>query len=171
MCPHAVGGQAHSAAGWAGGRQSAARRSARSGGVHVGKMFRRRRRQAGLLGEKAAPPTQRVTCDLQGACGPAEERAGVASRLYGVPQLGARCRGGRQKQSPRHTEERLSCGVRVFLFLLEILPVRSPDCGEEAHLPRIEAVLREGSCHDGVSVRCHVAWDSAASWGNVERTV
>ncbi|RNC51717.1 hypothetical protein TcCL_ESM11132, partial [Trypanosoma cruzi] len=109
-CFHIVDGRAHSAADWAGGRQSAARWSARGGGVHVGKMFRRRRRQAGLLGEKAAPPTQRVPCDLQGACGPAEERAGVASRLYGVPQLGARCRGGRQEESPRHTEERLSCG-------------------------------------------------------------
>ncbi|RNC42495.1 hypothetical protein TcCL_NonESM07845 [Trypanosoma cruzi] len=70
MCPHTVDGQLHSAAGWAGGRQSAARWSARSCGAHVGKRFRRRQRRAGHRSEGGtAPPTQRVPCDPQGACG------------------------------------------------------------------------------------------------------
>ncbi|RNF01220.1 thimet oligopeptidase [Trypanosoma cruzi] len=41
----------------------------------------------------------------------------------------------------RHTEKRLSRGVCAFL--LEFLSVRPPDCGEEAHMPGIDAVLRE----------------------------
>ncbi|KAF8277460.1 hypothetical protein TcBrA4_0111520 [Trypanosoma cruzi] len=63
----------------------------------------------------------------------------------------------------RHTVKRLSRGVCAFLFLLEFLSVRPPDCGEEAHVPGIDAAPREGSRHDGISVRRHVAWDSAAS--------
>ncbi|RNC55300.1 hypothetical protein TcCL_ESM07214 [Trypanosoma cruzi] len=43
MCPHIVDGRAHSAAGWAGGRQSAARLPAMSCGAHVGKKLRQRR--------------------------------------------------------------------------------------------------------------------------------
>ncbi|KAF5216457.1 hypothetical protein ECC02_008255 [Trypanosoma cruzi] len=89
MRPHIVDGRAHSAADWAGGRQSAARWSERGCGAHVWKRFRRRRWRAGLLSkERTAPPTQGVTCDMQGACGPVEEWAGVASRLCAVPPLG-----------------------------------------------------------------------------------
>ncbi|RNC40383.1 hypothetical protein TcCL_NonESM10147, partial [Trypanosoma cruzi] len=106
-----------------------------------------------------------VTCDPQGARRPVEERAGVASCLCAVPPLGARCPGQHQEQSPRHTDRRLSRGVRALLFLLEFLSVRPPDCSGEVHVPGSDAVLREGSCHDGVGVRCHVAWDSAVSWG------
>ncbi|RNC53366.1 hypothetical protein TcCL_ESM09310 [Trypanosoma cruzi] len=59
MCRHIVDGRAHSAADWAGGRQSAARWSARSCGAHVWKRSRRRRWRADLLGkERTAPPTQ-----------------------------------------------------------------------------------------------------------------
>ncbi|RNE97353.1 hypothetical protein TcG_13329, partial [Trypanosoma cruzi] len=90
-----------------------------------------------------APPTQRVTCYPQGACRPVEERAGVASRLCGDPPLGARCPGQHQEQSPHHTDRRLSRGVCAFLFLLEFLSVRPPDCGEEFHVPGIDAVPRE----------------------------
>ncbi|RNC32479.1 hypothetical protein TcCL_Unassigned04903 [Trypanosoma cruzi] len=98
VCPHTVDGQAHSAAGWAGGRQSAARWSTRSCGAHVGKRFRRRQRRAGHRSEGGtAPPTQRVPCDPQGACGPVEEWAGVASRLCAVPPLGDRCPGQHQE--------------------------------------------------------------------------
>ncbi|ESS60492.1 hypothetical protein TCDM_11982 [Trypanosoma cruzi Dm28c] len=89
MCPHTVDGRAHSAAGWTGGRQSAARWSTRSCGAHVGKRFRRRQRRAGHRSQGGtAPPTQRVPCDPQGACRPVEEWAGVASRLCAVPPLG-----------------------------------------------------------------------------------
>ncbi|RNC43311.1 mucin-associated surface protein (MASP) [Trypanosoma cruzi] len=49
--------------------------------------------------ERAAPPTQRVPCDPQGACRPAEERAGVASRLGGDPPLRDRCPGQHQEWS------------------------------------------------------------------------
>ncbi|RNC39100.1 hypothetical protein TcCL_NonESM11588 [Trypanosoma cruzi] len=148
MCPHTVDGQAHSAAGWAGGRQSAARWSTRSRGAHVGKRFRRRQRQAGHRSEGGtAPPTQRVPCDPQGACRPVEEWAGVASRLCAVPPLGDRCPGQHQEQSPRHTDRRLSRGVRALLFLLGILPVPSLHGGEKFHVPGIDAVLREGSCN------------------------
>ncbi|RNE96377.1 mucin-associated surface protein (MASP) [Trypanosoma cruzi] len=82
-------GQARSAGGWGKGRQSAARWSTRSCGAHVWKRFRRRQRRAGHRNQGGtAPPTQRVTCDPQGACRPVEERAGVASRLCGDPPLG-----------------------------------------------------------------------------------
>ncbi|ESS63144.1 hypothetical protein TCDM_09103 [Trypanosoma cruzi Dm28c] len=146
MCPHTVDGQVHPAAGWAGGRQSAARWSTRSCGAHVGKRFRRRQRRAGHRSQGGtAPPTQRVPCDPQGACRPVEEWAGVASRLCAVPPLGDRCPGQHQEQSPRHTDRRLSRGVRAFLFLLGILPVPSLHCSEEAHVPGIDAVLREES--------------------------
>ncbi|RNC43942.1 hypothetical protein TcCL_NonESM06326 [Trypanosoma cruzi] len=172
MCPHTVDGQVHSAAGWAGGRQSAARRSTRSCGAHVGKRFRRRQRRAGHRSEGGtAPPTRRIPCDLQGACRHVEEWAGVASRLCAVPPLGDRCPGQHQEQSPCHTDRRLSRGVRGSLFLLDILPVPSLHCSGELHVPGSDAVLREGSCHDGISVRCHVAWDSAVSWENVEPAV
>ncbi|EKF28783.1 hypothetical protein MOQ_007457, partial [Trypanosoma cruzi marinkellei] len=83
----------------------------------------------------------------------------------------AQCRGsghdvgGKQEQSPRHTNKRLPCGVRAVLFLLDLLPIRWVHCSEEAHVPGIDAFLREGSRHDGISVRCRVAWDSKASWG------
>ncbi|RNC35388.1 thimet oligopeptidase [Trypanosoma cruzi] len=52
MRPHTVDGRAHSAAGWAGEPQSAARWSARIWGAHVGKRFRLRQRRAGLLSKK-----------------------------------------------------------------------------------------------------------------------
>ncbi|RNC42102.1 hypothetical protein TcCL_NonESM08271 [Trypanosoma cruzi] len=70
-----------------------------------------------------------------------------------------------------HTDKRLSCGVRAFLFLLVFPPIPSLHCSEEAHVPGIDAVLREGSRNDGVGVRCHAAWHSAVSWENVEPTV
>ncbi|RNF04360.1 hypothetical protein TcG_10800 [Trypanosoma cruzi] len=166
VCRHTVDGRAHSAADWAGECQSAARWSTRSCGVFVWKRFRRRQRRAGLLGKEreGTTDTEGITCDPQGACRPVEEWAGVASRLCGDPPLRARCPGQHQEQSPHHTEKCLSRGVCAFLFLLEFLSVESPDCGEEAHVPGIDAVLREGSCH-GVGDRCHFAWDSAASWG------
>ncbi|RNC58879.1 hypothetical protein TcCL_ESM03489 [Trypanosoma cruzi] len=70
MCPHTVDGQVHSAAGWAGERQSAARWSARSFGAHFGKRFRRRQRRAGHRSQGGtAPPTQRVPCDPQARAG------------------------------------------------------------------------------------------------------
>ncbi|RNE99478.1 hypothetical protein TcG_11962 [Trypanosoma cruzi] len=164
MCRNTVDERAHSAADWAGECQSAARWSARSCGVFVGKRFRRRQWRADHLGEGTAPPTQRVACGPQGA--QACRRVG-RSRIAPVRRSAtrARCPGQHQEQSPRHTVKRLSRGVCAFLFLLEFLSVESPDCGEEAHVPGIDAVLREESCHDGISVRRHVAWDSAASWG------
>ncbi|KAF5213636.1 hypothetical protein ECC02_013831 [Trypanosoma cruzi] len=76
----------------------------------------------------------RVPCDLQGACGPVEERAGVASHLRAVPPLGARCPGRHQEQSPCHTDKRLSRGVCGFLFLPHIFQysrltaARKPTC-------------------------------------------
>ncbi|KAF8304272.1 hypothetical protein TcYC6_0038740 [Trypanosoma cruzi] len=54
---------------------------------------------------------------------------------------------------------------------MDVLLVPSLDCGEVAHVPGIDAVLREGSCHDSDGVRRHVAWDSAVPWENTEPTV
>ncbi|RNC32376.1 mucin-associated surface protein (MASP) [Trypanosoma cruzi] len=94
MCPHIVDERTHSAAGWAGGHQSAARWSARSCGAHFGKRFRRRQRRAILLSEGGtAPPTQRVICDTKGTRRHVEEWAGVASCLCAEPPLVARCPG------------------------------------------------------------------------------
>ncbi|RNC32465.1 mucin-associated surface protein (MASP) [Trypanosoma cruzi] len=94
MCPHIVDGRAHSAAGWAGGHQSAARWSARICGAHVGKRSRRRQRRAVLLSKKGtAPPTQRVPCDTKGTRRHVEEWAGIAPCLCAEPPLVARCPG------------------------------------------------------------------------------
>ncbi|EKG07945.1 hypothetical protein TCSYLVIO_000921 [Trypanosoma cruzi] len=117
VCPHTVDGRAHSAAGWAGGRQSAARWSARICGAHIGRRFRRRQPRAGHRSQGGtAPPTQRVPCDPQGARRHVEEWAGIASCLCAEPPLGARCPGQHQEQSPRRTERRLSRVGRAFLF-------------------------------------------------------
>ncbi|RNF05235.1 hypothetical protein TcG_10717, partial [Trypanosoma cruzi] len=146
--------------------------STRSCGAHVGRRFRRRQRRAGHRSQGGtAPPTQRVPCDPQGACRPVEEWAGVASRLCAVPPLGDRCPGQHQEQSPRHTDRRLSRGVRAFLFLLGTLPVPSLHCSEEVHVPDIDAVLREESCNRGLFVSGLTAWNTAVSWENVKPAV
>ncbi|EKF29544.1 hypothetical protein MOQ_006666 [Trypanosoma cruzi marinkellei] len=166
MSRHLVDGRARSAVVWAGGRQSAARGSAWSGGDRVGKGSRRRPRRFGLPGAGGtAPPAQGTAFDPQGARGPVGERAGVATRLCAAPRLGSRRPGGGQEQSPRHTEERLSSGLCAFLFLQDSPPARSLHCREEAHVPGIDAALREEPRRDGISVRCQFAWDSAAPWG------
>ncbi|RNF04591.1 hypothetical protein TcG_10994 [Trypanosoma cruzi] len=91
MRPHVVDGRAHTAAGWAGGRQSAARWSARFCGAHVGKSFWRRQRRAAQFSKKGtAPPTQKVICDMKGTRRHVEEWAGVAPCLCAEPPLGAR---------------------------------------------------------------------------------
>ncbi|RNF05458.1 hypothetical protein TcG_10729 [Trypanosoma cruzi] len=97
LCPHIVDERAHSAAGWAGGRQSAARWWARSCGAHVGKKLRQRR--AGLLGEEGkAPPTQKKPIVIRRACAQVCRGVGM-SRI--APARGAatraRCPGQQQE--------------------------------------------------------------------------
>ncbi|RNC33881.1 mucin-associated surface protein (MASP) [Trypanosoma cruzi] len=117
MCPHIVDGRAHSAAGWAGELQSAARWSARSCGAHVGKRFRRRQRRAGLLSEGGtAPPTQRVICDPRGTRRHVEEWAGIASRLCAEPPLGARCPGRARNRVPATPTGACHTAHAPFLF-------------------------------------------------------
>ncbi|KAF8297663.1 hypothetical protein TcYC6_0078300 [Trypanosoma cruzi] len=73
MCPHTVDGQVNSAAGWAGGRQSVARLSAKICGAHVWKRFRRRQRRADLLSkERKAPPTQELIVIRRARAGPSK---------------------------------------------------------------------------------------------------
>ncbi|KAF8277577.1 hypothetical protein TcBrA4_0111130 [Trypanosoma cruzi] len=79
---------------------------------------------------------------IRRACGPVEERAGVASHLCGAATRGTMS-GSTPGTEFRHTEKRPSRGVCAFLFLLEFLSVRPPHCGEEAHVPGIDAVLRK----------------------------
>ncbi|RNF00070.1 hypothetical protein TcG_11816 [Trypanosoma cruzi] len=85
MCPHIVDGRARSAAGWAGGRQSAARLWARSCGAHVWKKLRERR--AGLLGEEGkAQQTQKKLIVILRTC------AGLSRSGHESHRAFARCR-------------------------------------------------------------------------------
>ncbi|ESS60693.1 hypothetical protein TCDM_11770 [Trypanosoma cruzi Dm28c] len=109
----------------------------------------------------AALPKQRAACDLQGACGSTEEWAGTASCLRAEAPFGAKRLAWHQGCVFCCTDERLEWGVCAFLFLLGFLPVQSPHCSEEAHVPGIGAVLRGVSCNRGFLVSGLIAWNTA----------
>ncbi|ESS61792.1 hypothetical protein TCDM_10583 [Trypanosoma cruzi Dm28c] len=164
MRPHVVDGRAHTAAGWAGGSQSAARWSARFCGAHVGRSFWRRQRRAILLSEGVtAPPTQKVTFDTEGTCRHVEEWAGIAPCLCAEPPLGARFP-GRARNTVPATPTGACHAVYAPSFLLGIPPVRSPDCSKKVHVPDWVVLLREGSCNHGFVVSGLIAWDTAVRW-------
>ncbi|RNC32484.1 hypothetical protein TcCL_Unassigned04897, partial [Trypanosoma cruzi] len=87
----------------------------------------------------AALPKQRAACDLQGACDSTEEWAGAASCLCAEAPLWAQRLAGHQGCVFCCTDERLECGVCAFLFLPGPLPVQSPDCSVEVHVPDWDA--------------------------------
>ncbi|RNE96672.1 hypothetical protein TcG_12912 [Trypanosoma cruzi] len=156
MRPHTVDGRAHTAAGCAGGRQSAARWQARICGAHVRKRFWRRQRRAGHRSQGGTPPpTQRVICDTEGTRRHVEEWAGVAPCLCAEPPLGARYPGQHQEYSPCHTDRCLPCGVRAFLFFWASL--------RYGHL----TAVKKSTCQIGLSScgrdRAIMASSSAAS--------
>ncbi|RNC43322.1 hypothetical protein TcCL_NonESM07036 [Trypanosoma cruzi] len=84
MCRHTVGERPHSAAGWAGGRQSAARLPARSCGAHVGKKLRERR--AILLSVRERRHRHRGSLVIRRA------HAGLPKSGLGSHRACARCR-------------------------------------------------------------------------------
>ncbi|RNC39916.1 hypothetical protein TcCL_NonESM10679 [Trypanosoma cruzi] len=91
MCRHIVDGRARSAAGCAGGRQSAALWSTRSCGAHVWKRFRRRQWRAGHRSEGGtAPPTHK------GPIVTRRTRAGLSKSGQESRRACARCCGSGQ---------------------------------------------------------------------------
>ncbi|RNC34141.1 mucin-associated surface protein (MASP), partial [Trypanosoma cruzi] len=156
VCPHTVEGQAHSAAGWAGGRQSAARWSTRSCGAHVGKRFRRRQRRAGHRSE-GRHHRHRGFLVIRRA------RAGLSKSGQVSHRACAQCRHS-------GTDVRVNTRNRVLATPTGAChAVCAPSFSSWASFHyNLFTAVRKSTCHDGISVRCHAAWDSVASWGKCE---